>query len=179
MAISISDMTEADWPVVSAIYREGIGAENATFATEPPGSWDEWRTGKINASSLVAREDDVILGWAALSPTSSRWVYRGVAEVSIYVSQNAQGRGIGSWLLQALIDRSETLGIWTLQAGIFPENRASLRLHLEHGFREVGFREKLGQMTIGQRKGQWRDVVLLERRSKVVGICDTVQTPGR
>ncbi|MCX6030300.1 MAG: GNAT family N-acetyltransferase [Chloroflexi bacterium] len=177
MAISISDMMEVDWPAVSAIYREGIGAGNATFATEPPGSWDEWCTGKINASSLVAREDDVILGWAALSLTSSRWVYRGVAEVSIYVSQNAQGRGIGSCLLQALIDRSETLGIWTLQAGIFPENRASLRLHLEHGFREVGFREKLGQMTIGQRKGQWRDVVLLERRSAVVGICDTVQTP--
>jgi L-amino acid N-acyltransferase YncA len=166
----ISAMTETDWPAVVRIYQGGIDTGNATFATHPPRSWEEWCAHKINACSLIARVDDRIVGWAALSPVSTRAVYAGVAEVSIYVRADARGQGIGTLLLKALIDRAESMGIWTLQAGIFPENQASLRLHLQQGFRRVGIREKLGKMDYGPHRGQWRDVVLLERRSKRVGI---------
>ncbi len=169
MDLTITTMHEHDWLEVAAIYQEGIATGHATFALSPPASWEEWCKGKINACSLVAHEDDVILGWAALSAVSTRKVYAGVAEVSIYIKASARGRGVASRLMAALIERSEAHGIWTLQAGIFPENIASLRLHFKHGFREVGRRERLGKMEHGPLQGQWRDVILLERRSAVVG----------
>jgi len=170
MALILTSMVATDWPQVAAIYAEGIETGHATFASRPPATWKEWRQNKITACSLVARENHEILGWAALSPISNRAVYAGVAEVSVYVGANARGKGVGSLLLQELIRTSEANGIWTLQAGIFPENQASLSLHLKHGFRQVGIREKMGKMEFGALQGCWRDVVLLERRSKVVGI---------
>jgi L-amino acid N-acyltransferase YncA len=163
--IRIEAMTEADWPEVSRIYQEGIDTGEATFATAPPASWEAWCEGKINSCSLVARDEISVVGWAALSPTSRRAVYAGVAEVSVYVSSAARGTGVGSLLLDELIHISEANGFWTLQAGIFPENQASLQLHIKHGFRVVGLREKPGRMA----SGLWRDVLLLERRSKEVG----------
>ncbi len=169
MSIQIAPMLAADWPAVAEIYWEGIATGHATFATAPPNSWEAWCAGKINACSLVARDGDQVVGWVALSPTSTRAVYAGVAEHSIYVAAAQRGRGIGDLLLAALITRSEECGIWTLQSGIFPENVASLRLHAKHGFREVGVRQRIGLMQHGPCAGQWRDVVLLERRSPVVG----------
>ena len=170
MQITLAGMTQSDWPAVSRIYQEGINTGNATFATEPPAAWDEWRRGKINSCSLVARDKEEVVGWAVLSPVSSRAVYAGVAEVSVYVGAGVRGQGVGSLLLRELIHTSEMHGIWTLQAGIFPENQASLQLHFKHGFRQVGIREKLGKMELGEYTGQWRDVILLERRSKIVGM---------
>ena len=164
-AITMRAMTEHDWPAVAAIYFEGIAGGHATFAATPPASWEDWCTGKINSCSLVACANDAVLGWAALSPVSARKVYAGVAEVSMYVSADAQGRGVGTQLLKSLIARSEAQGIWTLQAGIFPENVASMQLHRKHGFREVGRRERLGKMEFGPRQDEWRDVMLFERRS--------------
>ena len=128
-----------------------------------------WDKGHLTACRFVARDAGQVVGWAALSPVSARKVYAGVAEVSIYVRALSRRQGIGVLLLQALIDRSETAGIWTLQSGIFAENEASLRLHQQCGFRQVGVREKMGRMEYGPYRGQWRDVVLLERRSKTVG----------
>jgi phosphinothricin acetyltransferase len=173
MPILVSPMAASHWSDVSRIYQEGIDTGQATFAIAPPASWDEWCKGKINACSLVARDEDnhEIAGWAALSPVSSRAVYAGVAEVSIYVGTQTRGQGVGSVLLRELIHLSELKGLWTLQAGIFPENQASLHLHLKHGFREVGLREKLGRMEFGEFKGKWRDVMLLERRSQIVGMA--------
>lgn len=170
MALMITSMVAADWPQVEAIYREGIETGHATFASQPPATWEEWCKSKINSCSLVAKENHDIFGWAALSPISNRAVYAGVAEVSIYVSANARGKGVGSLLLHELVRTSEANGIWTLQAGIFPENQVSLSLHLKYGFRQVGIREKMGKMTFGPYQGRWRDVVLLERRSRIVGI---------
>lgn len=167
--ITISAMRVSDWPDVSRIYQEGINTGNATFATKPPLAWADWIRTKINSCSLVARDNGSIVGWAALSPVSSRTVYAGVAEVSIYVGDNSRRKGVGSLLLQEVIHISEANGIWTLQAGIFPENQPSQLLHIKHGFRVVGVREKLGQMELGEFKGKWRDVVLLERRSHSVG----------
>ena len=169
MKLRIVPMVEAHWPAVLAIYEQGIQTSQATFESTPPASWADWCVTKLNPCSLVAFVDGEIAGWAALSPFSSRGVYRGVAEVSLYVAAAKRGRGIGGALLQALIERSETQGIWTLQAKIFPENQASIHLHTKHGFRRVGIRERLAQMEYGPYRGQWRDVVLLERRSKVVG----------
>ena len=140
------------------------------FATSPSPTWEEWSKGKIEACRLVARFEDSVVAWAALSPVSGRAVYRGVAEVSIYVAEAGRGKGIGSMLLDTLIHSSEVSGFWTLQAGIFPENTASLQLHLKHGFRLVGIREKIGYMSYGPYQGQWRDVTFLERRSKIVGL---------
>ena len=157
-------MRDGDWGAVRAIYCEGIATGNATFETDAP-AWEAWDKGHLRACRLVARADDQVVGWAALSPVSGRCVYAGVAEVSIYVSASARGQGIGRALLAALVEASERAGLWTLQAGIFPENAASLALHRAHGFREVGRRERIGQMN-----GVWRDVVFMERRSKVVGI---------
>ena len=161
-------MTAAHWPEVQAIYAEGMATGNATFATEAP-TWAVWHPGHLAHSRLVAVDSDEngdgsVLGWAALSPVSGRCVYGGVAEVSVYAAAAAQGRGVGRQLLAALVAESEANGIWTLQAGIFPENTASLRLHAGAGFREVGRRERIGQLH-----GVWRDTVLLERRSAVVG----------
>ena len=158
MGCEIVPMTAADWPAVRAIYLEGIATGNATFETEAP-DWPAWDGGHLPHSRLVARDGDV-LGWAALSPVSSRCVYGGVAEVSIYVAAHARGRGVGRALLESLIAESEPRGIWTLQAGVFPENTASVELHLRCGFRMVGRRERIGQL-----RGAWRDTVLLERRA--------------
>ncbi|MCA1060463.1 N-acetyltransferase family protein [Rossellomorea aquimaris] len=161
---TISEMKKNDWNQVADIYLEGISTGNATFQKDVP-SWEEWDGSHIKVSRIVARENDSILGWAALSPVSSRCVYSGVAEVSVYVSNQYNGKGIGSLLLNALIEISEQNGYWTLQSGIFPENVASIKLHEKHGFRIVGRREKIGKMD-----GVWRDTVLMERRSKRVGI---------
>jgi L-amino acid N-acyltransferase YncA len=168
--IQILPMVEAHWPAVSAIYEQGIQTSQATFQSAPPANWEEWRAGKLNACSLVAKVGGQIAGWAALSPFSRRPCYAGVAEVSLYVGQDWRGQGIGDALFGALIERAEAEGIWTLQAKIFPENEASLHLHAKHGFRRVGVREKLAQMSYGPWQGQWRDVVLMERRSIKVGV---------
>jgi len=157
-------MQERDWPEVVEIYRQGMLTGNATLETEVP-SWEKWNAAHLSACRLVARQEGRILGWGALTPVSGRCVYAGVAEVSVYVATGAWHRGIGTALLQALIEASEQEGIWTLQSGILAENEASLALHEHCGFRVVGRRERLGQLN-----GVWRDVVLLERRSQVVGI---------
>jgi L-amino acid N-acyltransferase YncA len=163
-SIKIDEMLSEDWGQVREIYLEGIATGNATFQKEAP-SWEEWDNNLIKECRIVAHLDDKVLGWAALSPVSSRCVYAGVAEVSIYVSQRIKGKGIGSKLLKSLIELSEQNGYWTLQSGIFPENVPSLKLHSKNGFREVGRREHIGKMD-----GAWRDTILLERRSNVVGI---------
>ena len=162
--ISIGPMAEQDWPEVRKIYVQGINTGNATFEKSPP-EWEAWDAGHLRACRLVARSADGVVGWAALSPVSSRCVFTGVAEVSVYVAGQARGQGVGKKLLHQLIEDSEREGIWTLQAGIFPENTASVELHKHYGFRVVGTREKLGSMD-----GRWRDVLLMERRSTVSGI---------
>jgi phosphinothricin acetyltransferase len=162
LAISVEPLLAADWPAVRAIYLEGIATGDATFEQNAP-EWEHWDTGHLSACRIVARSDGEVLGWAALSPVSGRCVYAGVAEVSVYVAGRSRGRGIGNALLSRLVSDSEATGIWTLQAGIFPENRASIELHQRVGFRIVGTRERLGCMH-----GRWRDVVLMERRSAEV-----------
>ncbi|HEY3202100.1 MAG TPA: GNAT family N-acetyltransferase [Thermoanaerobaculia bacterium] len=162
--IALDAMTPDDWAEVRRIYGEGIATGNATMETEPP-LWEAWDKTHRSDCRLVARSGEKVLGWAALSPVSERCVYGGVAEVSVYVSSEAQGRGIGKVLLQRLIRASEDAGIWTLQAGIFPENAASIAIHERCGFRLVGVRERLGKLH-----GIWRDVALLERRSDRVGV---------
>lgn len=162
--ISIEAMAAQDWPAVREIYAEGIATGNATFETSPP-EWATWDAAHLPSFRFVARLEDKVVGWAALSPVSSRCVYAGVAEISVYVAQKFRGRRIGTKLLAALIDSSEAAGIWMLQAGIFPENVSSVEMHTKLGFRIVGKREKLGSMD-----GRWRDVLLLERRSTVTGI---------
>ncbi|MFP5111757.1 GNAT family N-acetyltransferase [Bacillaceae bacterium C204] len=163
-SILLDNMLKEDWDQVLEIYQEGISTGNATFQKEPP-TWETWDSGHILECRFVARLNGKILGWAALSPVSSRCVYAGVAEVSIYVRQGSKGKGIGSLLLKTLIEKSEQNGFWTLQSGIFPENVSSLKLHSKYGFREVGRRERIGQLD-----GVWRDTILLERRSSVVGM---------
>lgn len=161
--IVVEAMRAEDWGEVEAIYREGIATGNATFETETP-SWEQWDARHLRLARLVARDGDAVCGWAALSPVSARRVYAGVAEVSVYVAEKARGRGVGKALLQGLIEQSEQNGIWTLQAGIFPENVTSLGLHAARGFRVVGRRERIAMLH-----GVWRDTVLMERRSVVVG----------
>lgn len=161
--LTLRPMFSTDWPVVKRIYEEGIATRNATFENEPP-DWKTWDQAHLLRCRLVAERGGEIVGWAALSPVSGRCVYAGVAEVSVYLSDVARGLGIGKRLLQALVQESEAAEIWTLQAGIFPENEASIRLHKKCGFRIVGYRERIGQMD-----GRWRDTVLMERRSAVVG----------
>ena len=160
----IDRIVAADWEAVRCIYLEGISTGHATFETDAP-SWEEWERHHVADSGLVARSDGRVIGWAALGPVSPRRVYRGVVEVTIYVDSSHRGRGVGTALLAALIALSEKRGIWTLQAAVFPENGASIGLHKKLGFREVGRRERIGQLN-----GAWRDVVLLERRSKSVGV---------
>jgi len=164
MRVRVDAMRRADWSRVSAIYREGIAGGNATFETEAL-DWEAFDRSHLSACRLAARAGREVVGWAALSSVSSRCVYAGVAEVSVYVSDAAQGRGVGRRLLQRLVRASEAAGLWTLQAGIFPENRASLALHAAFGFREVGVRERIGRLG-----GRWRDVIVLERRSSSVGV---------
>ncbi|HEY0080526.1 MAG TPA: GNAT family N-acetyltransferase [Pyrinomonadaceae bacterium] len=163
MSYLIEELNAADWEGVRAVYLEGIATGDATFETDAP-SWQEWDAAHLLHSRLVARAGEALKGWAALSPVSKRRVYRGVAEVSVYVGREHRGLGIGRALLEALVASSERNGIWTLQAGIFPENTSSIRVHKSCGFREVGRRERIGQLN-----GIWRDTVLLERRSRVVG----------
>ncbi|HEX5603913.1 MAG TPA: GNAT family N-acetyltransferase [Pyrinomonadaceae bacterium] len=157
--VIIDQMRASDWEQVRAIYLDGIRSGHSTFETEAP-SWEKWDEGHLSIARLLMRDDETVLGWAALSAVSKRHVYRGVAEVTVYVSESAQGRGIGRALLGALIDESEKNGVWTLQASIFPENIASVRLHLRCGFREVGRRERIAMLN-----GVWRDTLLFERRS--------------
>jgi phosphinothricin acetyltransferase len=162
-------MTRADWPAVRAIYESGIATGHATFEPKAP-SWEDWDRSHAAAPRLVARAaDGAIVGWAAVSPVSGRCVYAGVGEVSVYVGEAVRGSGVGHALLAALVEGAESAGLWTLQAGIFPENRASVALHRNAGFRQVGVRERLGKMTAGPMLGRWRDVLLFERRSPKVG----------
>jgi phosphinothricin acetyltransferase len=156
----IRELDPKDWPAVRTIFEEGIATGQATFETEAP-SWENWDG--AHSMRLVAEEDGEVVGWAALAPYSARACYAGVAEESIYVAARARGKGVGRALLAALVDRSEHAGIWTLQAGVFPENRASVTLHLGCGFRLVGVLERIGRLN-----GEWRDVLLLERRSEVI-----------
>lgn len=161
-------MTPAHADSVAAIFTEGIDTGNATFEAQAP-DWTGFDAAKLVRHRLVALDGAVVVGWTALSPTSTRHVYRGVCEVALYVAAAARGKTIGRVLLSALIESSEADGIWTLQSGIFPENAASLRLHESLGFRRVGVRQRIGRMPHGPYAGQWRDVVLLERRSQLVG----------
>ena len=158
--VEIRDLRPLDWPEVVRIYEDGIRTGNATFELRVP-TWADWDAAHP-AIRLVAELDGKTAGWAALSPSSPRYCYRGVAEDSVYVATWAQGQGVGRELLEGLIERSEAAGIWTLEAGIFPENKASMRLHLVCGFRLIGVHERLGELN-----GEWRDVLLLERRSEV------------
>ena len=163
MTPSIEKLLPGHWPEVRAVYQEGVASGDATFETEAP-EWERWDAAHLRACRLVALTGERVAGWAALSPVSARKVYAGVAEVSVYVGAEFRGRGVGRALLEALVRESESEGIWTLQAGIFPENVASVGLHKACGFREVGRRERVGQL-----RGRWRDTVLLERRSQTVG----------
>jgi len=160
MDFKIIKMTPSDWPEVSKIYTLGIETGLATFQTEAP-SYEDWDNGHISACRLVAKIADQVIGWAALSPVSSRCVYAGVAEVSIYIDPAFKGMHVGTVLLNALIEASEAEGFWTLQSGIIKENESSIKLHEKCGFRVIGYREKVGKMPTGK----WHDVVLVEKRS--------------
>jgi Sortase and related acyltransferases len=162
--ITIQFLTATHWPDAARIYEAGIATGNATFQTEAP-SWEAWDKAHRKDCRLVAICEGKVAGWAALSSVSSRPVYAGVAEVSIYVDSVFRGQGVGDILMHALIKESEARGVWTLQSGVFPENAASMRLHQKHGFRTIGLKERIGKMNF-----VWRDVAMLERRSQVVGI---------
>jgi phosphinothricin acetyltransferase len=161
--LTVEALLPDDWDAVAAIYAEGIATGNATFETTVP-AYGQWDPAHLPGHRLVARADGLIVGWAALSAVSGRAVYAGVTENSIYIAEAARGQGIGRLLLQALVEGAERDGIWTIQTGIFPENGASIALHERCGYRIVGTRERLGRLD-----GVWRDVVLMERRSAVVG----------
>ena len=169
-AVAIDAMEERHWDAVRSIYQAGIDTGHATFASSPPASWEAWQHDHLNEFGVVAIEAKKVIGWASLAPVSGRCVYSGVAEVSVYVDAAAAGRGVGTQVLAALIERSESRNVWTLQAGIFPENKASIALHERLAFEIIGTRRRLGKMTFGPLEGQWRDVLLLERRSSRVGI---------
>lgn len=162
--IHFETLKSKHWPAVKEIYEQGIATGNATFQSSAP-EWKSWSKDHLKHSRIIAKEDEIILGWAALSAVSGRCVYAGVAEVSVYVSDNARGKGLGYLLLKKLVEESELNGIWTLQAGIFPENIASARIHEKCGFRIIGRRERIGKMN-----DTWRDTMLLERRSKTVAV---------
>jgi L-amino acid N-acyltransferase YncA len=162
MTVTIAPMQAEDWPMVRAIYEEGIATRNATFETQVP-EWSAWDANHLPHCRFVAREEDQVIGWAALSSVSRRAVYAGVAEVSVYVAKTMRGHRVGNALLQTLIAAAEDAGIWTLQGSIFPENSASLALHQACGFRIVGRRERIGQLD-----GVWRDTILVERRSPTI-----------
>lgn len=162
-------MADADWDAVERIYGEGIDDGSATFEASPP-TWEAFDAGRLAVGRLVAVDDaGAVTGWAAAAPVSQRPAYRGVVEHSVYVARSARGAGIGRDLLATLIAETEAAGLWMIQASIFPENTASLRLHEAQGFRTVGYRERIARSTRGPFAGQWRNTVLIERRSGVVG----------
>ena len=162
--LAFRKLHKADWAKVSEIYQDGLDTGDASFETKAP-NWNYWNDAHLKECRLIAEIDNEIIGWAALSPVSSRQVYSGVAEVSVYVSPKFSGQKIGTKLLERLVLESEENGIWTLQASIFPENVASIVIHESVGFRKVGYREKIGEIN-----GVWRDTILVERRSKKVGV---------
>lgn len=164
MNVDIKHIEAQDWEAIAVIYRLGIETGIATFETKIP-SWENWDQAHFKTCRFAAWLENKLVGWAALSPVSDRCVYGGVAEVSVYVDTNQKGKGIGTKLLESLIEASENEGIWTLQSGIFRENEGSIQLHKKVGFREIGYREK-----VGKRNGIWHDNVILEKRSKIVGI---------
>jgi len=164
--MNISQMKSAHWPEVKRIYQEGIDTGQATFEKRPPATWITWSEKFLHHLSLVCLDDEQVLGWAAISRISTRKVYQGVGELSLYVGPESQGQGIGKMLMEEIIAESEKAGFWTLQAGIFPENIPSKNLHISFGFRVVGERRKIGKMTYGSHAGEWRDVLLLERRKE-------------
>lgn len=167
--LAIRPMTHMDAGGVLSIYREGIETGHATFASEIP-SWQAWDDGHLPEARLVAVRNGIVAGWVAFAGVSARPVYQGVAEISIYVGRDFRGAGVGSALMAAGVRASEHAGLWTLQAGIFPENKASLTLHADHGFVVVGRRQRLGCMEHGPMRGQWRDIIFMERRSETVGM---------
>ena len=162
--MKIRTFKKSDFSSVKSIYQQGIDTGNATFQNKAKG-WNEWNASFLTTCRIVAELNEDVVGWAALSATSNRTVYNGVAEVSIYIAKNYANYGIGNSLLSELVSTSENEGIWTLQAGIFPENESSIAIHSKNGFKTIGVREKLGKMN-----GAWRDILFMERRSKVVGI---------
>lgn len=166
-AVEIRAMVPEDAGRVLAIYQAGIETGHATFESVAP-DWREFDEKYLPECRLVAAMGREVVGWIALTPVSKRAVYRGVAEHSIYISANARGKGVGRKLLEALVSASERAGFWTLQTSIFPENEASIRLHEAYGFRVLGRRERIAKMTYGPMEGQWRDTVIMERRSKKV-----------
>ncbi len=166
--VRVRAMTPDDAARVLEIYAEGIATGHATFRDEPP-TWAAYDAGHLAAPRLVA-DDGTVLGWAVLSPVSSACAYLGVAELSVYVGGSARGRGVGTVLMQSLVEAAERAGLWTLQAGVFPENATSLALHEAAGFRVVGRRKRIGRMSHGPCAGDWRDVLLLERRSSLAGM---------
>lgn len=168
--VTVRLMDESHWPAVQRIYQAGIDTGHATFADSPPANWEVWRSHHLSDFSLVALDDGQVIGWVAVGSVSDRCVYSGVVEESVYIDPAARGRGVGKRLLSGLIERTEARNVWTLQTGIFPENKASLALHETVGFKVVGTRHRLGKMNFGPLKGQWRDVLLLERRSTRVGL---------
>ncbi len=168
MSASIAALEPHHWPEVERIYARGIATGHATFEADPP-SWEQFEVGKLPGHRWVALDDGRLAGWVAASAVSDRSVYAGVVEHSVYVDERARGRGIGRLLLDTLAASTEAAGIWTIQSGIFLENTASLALHRSAGFRVVGTRQRLGLMTFGPMAGQWRDVILIERRSPTVG----------
>jgi L-amino acid N-acyltransferase YncA len=156
--VEVRPLVPADWPAVAAIFAEGIATRDATFETEVP-TWEDWDARHLPEHRFVAEVDGEVAGWVAVVPYSSRAAYRGVGEESVYVAESARGRGVGRRLLETLVESARAGGLWTLQAGVFPENEPSLALHRALGFRDVGVRERIGQLD-----GAWRDVVLLELR---------------
>jgi phosphinothricin acetyltransferase len=168
MTHHLRELVAADWPAVEAIYAEGIATGQATFESAPP-ERDAFLSTRVAGLSWVAEADGAIVGWVAASQVSSRAVYRGVVEHSVYVADAARGRGIGRALLERLLASADELDIWTVQSSIFPENTGSLALHEQCGFRVVGRRERIALMSYGPEAGQWRDTVLVERRSPAAG----------
>jgi L-amino acid N-acyltransferase YncA len=157
-AVDVEPMRPDDWPAVRDIYVEGIATGNATFETDPP-DWERWDASHLGGHRFVARRGGRVVGWVALAPVSDRCAYAGVADDSVYVSDDARGQGVGRQLLEAVIRSADAADIWTIQTGIFPENAVSIDLHQRCGFRIVGVRERLGRLA-----GNWRDVVFMERR---------------
>jgi L-amino acid N-acyltransferase YncA len=162
--MDIRNIEQKNFYQVAEIYQQGIETGIATFQNDIP-DWDSWDKSHLSNCRIAAFEGSEMTGWAALTPVSSRCVYAGVAEVSVYVATNFRDKGVGEFLLNHLINESEQAGLWTLQSGIFKENTGSIKLHEKCGFRQIGYREK-----VGKKDGVWKDNIIMERRSKVVGI---------